>query len=265
MKWLVTGDTHGAVATRLMKIGETDYPKDDTAIIILGDAGINFYLNKTDIKNKKIINDIGYRVYCVRGNHEERPENLSYIVYIYDHDVNGWVIYEPDYPNIRYLMDGNTYTINGHSVLVIGGAYSVDKWYRLSRSSKNAKWTGWFEQEQLDAEEMAEIEKEQSGKHFDFVLSHTCPYSWQPFDLFLRGVDQSTVDNSMEHWMDEFKNKIDWTVWLFGHFHDDRLVRPGVEMFYTEIEELDLIWHRWTSGEEIPWWINKDPNYEEEI
>ena len=159
MKWLVTGDTHGAVATRLMNIGETDYPKDDTAIIILGDAGINFYLNKTDAKNKKIINNMGYRIYCVRGNHEERPENLPYIVYIHDHDVNGWVIYEPDYPNIRYFIDGNTYLINGHSVLVIGGAYSVDKWYRLSRAPEGAEWTGWFEQEQLDTEEMAEIDE----------------------------------------------------------------------------------------------------------
>ena len=262
MKWLVTGDTHGAVAARLMNIGETDYPKDDTAIIILGDAGINFYLNKTDAKNKKIINNMGYRVYCVRGNHEERPENLSYIVYIHDHDVNGWVIYEPDYPNIRYLIDGNTYLINGHSVLVIGGAYSVDKWYRLSRAPEGAKWTGWFEQEQLDTEEMSEIERDHAGNHYDFVLSHTCPESWQPFDLFLSGLDQSTVDKTMEVWLENFRHKITYDVWLFGHFHDDRLVRPHVEMYYTDIEELETIYHRWTSGEEIPWWLKKDPNYE---
>lgn len=262
MKWLVTGDTHGAVATRLMNIGETDYPKDDTAIIILGDAGINFYLNKTDAKNKKIINNMGYRVYCVRGNHEERPENLPYIVYIHDHDVNGWVIYEPDYPNIRYFIDGNTYLINGHSVLVIGGAYSVDKWYRLSKAPEGAKWTGWFEQEQLDTEEMAEIERDHAGNHYDFVLSHTCPESWQPFDLFLSGLDQSTVDKTMEVWLEDFRHKITYDAWLFGHFHDDRLVRPHVEMYYTDIEELETIYHRWTSGEEIPWWLKKDPNYE---
>ena len=52
--WLVTGDTHGQVMTRLMNIGTTDYPPEETALIILGDAGINFYLNKTDLKNKKI-------------------------------------------------------------------------------------------------------------------------------------------------------------------------------------------------------------------
>lgn len=246
-----------------MDINETIYSKNDTAIIILGDAGINFYLNKTDAKNKKIINNIGYKIYCVRGNHEERPENLPHIVYLYDPEVKGRIIYEPDYPNIHYLMDGSVYEFDGHSTLVIGGAYSVDKWYRLSRSPKGAKWTGWFPEEQLTIEEIAEIEKEQSGKHFDFILSHTCPESWQPFDLFLQGLDQSTVDKSMEIWMEKFKNTVTWDVWLFGHFHDDRLVRPHVEMFYTNIEDMTTIYHRWTSGEELPWWLPKDPNYEE--
>ena len=39
--WLVTGDTHGQVLERLSHIG---YPPDETALIILGDMGLNFYL-----------------------------------------------------------------------------------------------------------------------------------------------------------------------------------------------------------------------------
>ena len=54
--WLITGDTHGLVVPRLENLGKTDYPPEETAIIILGDAGLNFYLNKTDVKNKKNIN-----------------------------------------------------------------------------------------------------------------------------------------------------------------------------------------------------------------
>ena len=72
--WLVTGDTHGQVLERLSHIG---YPPDETALIILGDMGLNFYLNKTDRKNKRNVNATGFRIYAVRGNHEERPENLS--------------------------------------------------------------------------------------------------------------------------------------------------------------------------------------------
>jgi 3-oxoacid CoA-transferase subunit A len=95
-------------------------------LIILGDAGFNFYLNKTDWKLKRNTNNTGYTIYCVRGNHEERPENLK-IPLVYDEEVNGLVYCEKEFPNIKYFVDGSSYDIKGYSVLTIGGAYSVDK------------------------------------------------------------------------------------------------------------------------------------------
>ena len=100
-----------------------------------------------------------------------------------------------------------------------------------------------------------------NNKDYDFVLTHTCPISWEPRDLFLGMIDQSTVDKSMELWMDDLKDKITWKVWLFGHYHRDRLERPRVEMFYHNMEDLDTIWKRWTTDEELPWWLAKSPNY----
>lgn len=246
-------DTHGLVVSRLNEIDKKIYPPTETAVIILGDAGLNFYLNKTDKKNKEAVQKTGYTIYCVRGNHEERPENLPDIVYEYDKEIDGRVIIESEYPNIRYFRDGMVYNIDGLKTLVIGGAYSVDKWYRLNRAgifSKfdpnygNPKKTGWFPEEQLDSEEMFEIEQEHSGKKFDLVLSHTCPLSWQPTDLFLPFLDQSSVDSSMEQWMDEFKDKIDWGVWLFAHYHTDRIIGNGAEIYYQSIENLNNIVER---------------------
>ena len=268
--WLVTGDTHGQIMTRLMNIGTTDYPAEETALIILGDAGINFYLNKTDAKNKKTINSQGFTLYCVRGNHEERPENLEYIEHWYDENVKGYVMYEPEYPNIRYFEDGNAYEIGGKSVLVIGGAYSVDKWYRLHRAGVTSKLdkdyfnprkTGWFHDEQLLDLEMTAIEKEHFGKHYDVILTHTCPISWEPTDLFLSGLDQSSVDKTMELWLDEVRQKVNWNIWLFGHYHGDQLVRPRVEMYYKDIENWETIMKRWENPENLDWWLVKSPNY----
>ena len=256
--------------TRLMNIGTTDYKPEETALIILGDAGINFYLNKTDLKNKKIINNQGFTLYCVRGNHEERPENLGYIEHWYDENVKGYVMYEPDYPNIKYFEDGNAYEICGKSVLVIGGAYSVDKWYRLHRAGVtnkldkdylNPRKTGWFPDEQLLDWEMTTIEKDHFGKHYDVILTHTCPISWEPTDLFLPGLDQSGVDKTMELWLDEVKQNVDWNIWIFGHYHGDQLVRPGVEMYYKDIENWETIMKRWENPEDLDWWLVKSPNY----
>ena len=268
--WFVTGDTHGQVLFRLSQINAGKYAASQTALIILGDAGINFYLNKTDMNLKRNIQNTGYTVYCVRGNHEERPENLGYIEHWYDENVKGYVMYEPDYPNIKYFEDGNAYEICGKSVLVIGGAYSVDKWYRLNRvgvTSKldkdylNPRKTGWFPDEQLLDWEMTTIEKEHFGKHYDVILTHTCPISWEPTDLFLSGLDQSSVDKTMELWLDKVKQNIDWSIWLFGHYHDDRLVRPGVEMYFNDIEDWDTVMKRWENPDNLDWWLKKDPNY----
>ena len=41
-----------------------------------------------------------------------------------------WV--EEAYPNILFAKDGEIYDIAGMKTIVIGGAYSVDKFYRLA-------------------------------------------------------------------------------------------------------------------------------------
>ena len=100
------------------------------------------------------------------------------------------------------------------------------------------------------------------NKHYDIVLSHTCPFDWEPTDLFLSQIDQSTVDVSTELWMNEIKDKITYNLWLFGHFHDDRLVRPHVEMYFQKIEDLEIIYNRWNGDNpSIPKDLYKDPNY----
>lgn len=274
MKWtgeikhfVITGDIHGQVKD-IQHFCNT-YDISENALIILGDAGLNFYLNKTDRKNKEYVQGLGCLVYLVRGNHEERPENLDTILQEYDEIVDGNVWYEEQYPNIRYLQDGGIYNMNGYTCLVVGGAYSVDKYYRLARAKANGitdpenHWTGWFKDEQLTEEEMSHIQFAVHDMTFDFILSHTCPYSWQPFDLFLHSVDQSTVDNTMERWMDTLKEEVHWKyAWVFGHFHEDRIVRPHVEMYMHDYETLDAIaerWSDWDNGYKLDWWLRLDP------
>ena len=128
----------------------------------------------------------------------------------------------------------------------------------------NPKRTGWFPNEQLSKEEMERANYVFEGKIFDFVFSHTCPLSFQPTDLFLSAVNQSEVDTSMEQWMDQLKDKMDWFVWLYGHYHSDRMERPYVEMYYHDIDALDDIkarWVKYAETGELDWWLNKSPNF----
>lgn len=263
-KWFVTGDTHGEVDKRIFNLIQNKNIEnpEETAMIILGDAGFNFYLNGKDTKLKHKVEQFQVWIYCLRGNHEERPENLNYSL-VYDENVQGLVYIDPVVSKIRYFVDGETYNINGYTVLTIGGAYSVDKWYRLSNASdKPNAWTGWFKDEQLNANEMLTISHHTKDKSYDFVFSHTCPLSWEPKDLFISGLDQSTVDKSMENWLDQLKDNFNWNIWLFGHYHADRLERPHVEQFFLGIEDLNLIWDQWNNTDNtMTWLINKSPNY----
>ena len=61
---------------------------------------------------------------------------------------------------------------------------------------------------------------------FDLVLSHTCPYLYEPTDLFLAGLDQSTVDSTMERYLGEIEFNLDYKRWAFGSFS----CRPAVSM-----------------------------------
>lgn len=270
--WFVHGDTHGNfiwMTNGCLK----DLVPDETGIVILGDAGFNFYLNKYDDRLKKEVNVRGFKIYCVRGNHCARPQDVEGYKLIHDDDVNGEVYVQDEYPNIRFFKDWGKYQLGEYTVAVIGGAYSVDKWWRLQRANVqtkmdkdyfNPKKTGWFYNEQLSTDEMVQAMHELSGAQYDFVFSHTCPYSLMPTDLFLNFIDQSTVDNSMEKWMEELKDKFDWNIWLFAHYHSDRLERPHVEMYYNDLESLDTIFYRWDHydcTEELDWWLSKSPNF----
>lgn len=258
---LITGDTHGDVSTRLAFIRDTmsEYDPSETAIIILGDVGFNYYKNKKSWKLKHHAARFGYTLYCLRGNHEDRASAMESFIFTYDDFVNGYVYYQDEFPQIRYFSDEVAeYEIMGKKILCIPGAYSVDKWYRLRND-----WQ-WFAQEQLSEEEMLYAEKTFGGKSYDFIFSHTCPYDWMPTDLFLSKIDQSTVDKTMEKWLNSFKDTITWKCWCFAHYHADRIERPYVEQFYFETENINDVWDRWenyTKTKMLDWWLPKSPNF----
>ena len=231
MKYWVTGDFHGDVFEFINRI--IHLPKED-AIIVLGDAGINYSGDHNDEYAKNVLNSLDRPLYLLRGNHEMRPQDVPGMECIFDYKIQGPVYQEREYLNIKYLSDHYIYDFDdGHSVGVIGGAYSVDKYYRLANKYK------WFENEQLNDKEKGYCMGKFAGRNIDIILSHTCPMEWRPTDLFLPMLDQESVDTSMEEFLSDIRKYTDYGSWAFGHYHDDRNVRPGVYLLHKAVISLD--------------------------
>lgn len=258
--WLLTGDCHGNF-TKFKNYDKSVQQDEKTAVIILGDAGLNWSLDENDSHMKNFLSKrYKFRIYCVRGNHEARPQDVPGMELVFDEDVEGEVYVQKKWPNIKYFKDWGIYRIGKFKVAVIGGAYSVDKWYRLENGYR------WYDNEQLSEEEMLQCTADLTNEEVDIVLSHTCPINWEPTDLFLNGIDQSRVDKSMELFLEELGQCFKWTVWCFGHYHADRLERPGVEQFFNDTEDIKAVWERWidylkSDGEQLDWWLSKSPMF----
>ena len=219
----ITGDIHRDFS----RLDNIKFNKDDM-LIILGDAGINYYLNEEDNKFKEYLKKYNVKMFCIRGNHEERPENIE--TYKEINIFGGKVYLEEDYPYLIFAKDGEEYNIDGKSVLVIGGAYSVDKEYRLMYGYK------WFKDEQLTKEEMDTIYNKLKGKHYDVVLTHTCPYKYEPVEVFLSGIDQSKVDKSIELFLNKIEDSIEYDKWYCGHYHTEKKI-DNLEFMFESIKE----------------------------
>lgn len=219
----ITGDTH----REFSRLENFNYQKKDI-LIILGDAGINYFLNHFDDVVKERLNKLGLIFFCINGNHEERAENIK--TYKEINFFDGIAYAEDKYPNLIFAKSSEVYTIEGMKVLVIGGAYSIDKNMRLVYDYP------WFKSEQLTKEEMNKIYEKVNNKHFDIVLSHTCPYKYIPREMFLPFVDQSKVDNSMELFLDKIEENISYDKWYCGHYHTEKEI-DKIEFMYERIKK----------------------------
>jgi len=218
----ITGDVHGNIKDLLVRLEERGVPNtEDQLVILLGDVGVNYYLNDLDIPGKFALQASGRTYLCIHGNHEARPQTIpSYQESVW---CSGKIMKEDAFSNLLFAVDGEVYAINQYRFLVLGGAYSIDKYYRLACGFR------WFPDEQITESERERIlNKVKELQKVDIVLSHTCPEQWQPVDLFLPSIDQAKVDKSMEKWLSQVEENLDYDAWFFGHFHADRIIHMDV-------------------------------------
>lgn len=223
----ITGDTHGSYSRIRAFVRAHPQMQADDVIIILGDTMLNYFGDERDQKKKRKVSAIPVTFLLLHGNHDRRPQITDgYERYPW---MGGIVYRQPEYPNLLFAVDGEVYRPEGKTMLTVGGAYSVDKEYRRQHGYH------WFPDEQPSAETKHKCEKAlaRSNWQVDAVLTHTCPLRYLPGEALFTSVDQSTVDQSTEEWLDQIEEQLDYCKWYCGHFHIDK-----------EVDRLQFLYHQ---------------------
>lgn len=117
----ITGDPHGDFRNIARFCKKMQTSKEDV-LIILGDAGINYYGSEQDKRKKKYLESLPITIFAIHGNHEMRPQTIPTY---HEVDWNGGKVYmEDDYPHILFAKDAELYELNGLFTFVVGGAYN---------------------------------------------------------------------------------------------------------------------------------------------
>lgn len=224
----ITGDTHGQFG-RIVDFCERFRTSKEDVMIILGDAGINFSGGIRDRMKKGLLEDLPITLFCIHGNHEQRPQTID--SYREKSWHGGLVYYEEEYPSLLFAKDGEVFDLDGKQAIVIGGAYSIDKKVRLMYGY------GWWPDEQPSEEikQYVESQLDRLGWKVDVVLSHTTPLKYEPVEVFLSGIDQSQVDKSTERWLDGIEDKLKYQKWYCGHYHTEKKI-DRLEIMFENYE-----------------------------
>lgn len=230
-RYYITGDKHRRFKGLINYCKKNKLrPKD--VIIILGDSGFNFYGDERDETLKKKMQNLGVILFSIHGNKENRPQNIS--TYGYRNFCGGKVLYEPQYPNLLFAIDGEVYNFNGKEFMCIGGAHSVDRCKRIDEGLP------YWDDEMPDCDTKTAIEAKleaRSNEIYGF-LTHTCPISVLPTEMFMsvrKVADEGEeyeieVDRSTEEWLEELHKKVKFTEWYCGHYHIDKEIDDVIMM-----------------------------------
>ena len=228
---VVCGDIHGDLNLLVNKIC-VQYQLKDTVVIVAGDCGFGFerkgaYENMVH-KNSKRMSEANNRILFIRGNHDN-PAYFDGQTFAHKR-----FIAIPDYSVVK---------ANGHIVLCIGGAISLDRSYRITAWEKNQNKRYRYGQEaegkdilspnyywnneapKFNKESLTQVLKENC---IDTIVTHTAPsfcelQSKAGLESWAKNDDTLMYDIQQERsTMDNIHNALKGhpiTHWCYGHFH----------------------------------------------
>ena len=221
----ITGDTHGEYA-RFLKgcIPFIDTMNRHDYLFICGDFGFVSKSNKDKIALLDKLEQLPFTILFVDGNHEHFHDLNSFSVEEYC----GGKIHRIR-KNIIHLMRSQVFTIEGKTILTMGGGYSLDKNQRI-------EGLDYFKEEMPSDEEYKEalINLKNHNNQVDYIISHSANE---------KTIWYMKTPHIKERQLNSFLQYIDETVtykhWYFGHFHLDKDITEKQTVLWFDIRNME--------------------------
>jgi predicted phosphodiesterase len=239
----ITGDCHADFSRFLIEKfpAQKEMTKDDY-VIICGDFGGIWTFEKENIQEKywlDYLNEKNFTTLFVDGNHE----NFDLLNQYPQEQWHGGQIHRIR-SNIVHLMRGEIFDIDHVRCFCFGGAPSHDAQYRVSN-------VNWWQEELPTMEQMkhAMHNLDKVGWKVDMVLTHEVFESHELATKYTTNMDNYGPEYfDCKLFLDEIEKKLDYKVWLHGHYHTDQVYqspsnKPCISLFNRVItlEEIEKI------------------------
>lgn len=225
----VRGDTHGDLRAltdpRLAALTGND------KLVITGDFGFVLHNDLAQENSLDALERLPFEILFVDGNHECFPRLLEYPeVTRYGAPVRQLR------RNIFWLQRGYLYTIEDRTFFTFGGAYSIDKAWRLDHQRVTGE-QAWFAEELPSPEEYRRgiATLEGAMMQVDYILTHTAPRTIIP-RVICKAPDPH--ENELNGFLDWVYHEVTFRKWYFGHFHMDLQVN---DQMIACLDELHII------------------------
>ena len=225
MSVFLTGDIHGDIYPRFNTKNfpiQKELTKNDF-VIVLGDFGIPWCNDATDRYQLKELENRPWTTLFLDGNHEnfdllrEAPKEQW---------KNGTV--RVIYGNLRYLLRGEVYHLEGMKIFTMGGGESPDREMRVGTEH-------WSREEMPSRAELfhglESIEKAQFD--VDLIFTHEPPLKTKEF-LSL-GTEGETRVSALNSYFDEIGKICKYKKWYFGSTHMDKVISRSRTAVFRDI------------------------------
>lgn len=230
---VICGDIHGDFKLLVNKVC-VQYQMRDTLVIVAGDCGFGFerkgYYENIVKRYAKRVNDSNNWFLFIRGNHD----NPSYF--------DGKVF---NHERFTAIPDYSVVKANGHTILCVGGAISIDRQHRKEAYERNQRKThrhsnstsaegvlaqNYYWPDEAPVFNNNALTEITSLYKIDTVVTHTAPtfcelqnknglQQWAIYDNGLLA-DIQKEREVMDAIFDTLKQECDSiTHWYYGHFH----------------------------------------------